>query len=331
MRVIETSNFGVFGLDLLASKYEYFESMKSFHSEEVIDLSHRGVSMYIVLRLLLNDYDIDEVFFENIDNILNIYDEFVINNSEIIQIVKDYCNKIIIGLCEMNKINSAIWRFYNNKLTKKQKKSEQYSSNNWKSVKYLNHKNTLEKNKEVYNLCSLTCDRYEGKLNFDIIADMYVAKSLLVHSKLLYFENMFSKRVTRCATVNINDLCEFMFYDMKYEYELIFENFTFNQARCSTETMKNIECLQNLPNLYCLHLISCSIEAYEEIINIINFISSNISKLIINNLTITQGSGFYGTPDSDISKSYPNISIESKEILLDETYRVLSSYTSWDD
>lgn len=189
MNKIIRINNNIYDLKVLSKKCNYFLAMYNFEQKKEIDLTHRGKSYEIVIKILLNQYVYDNDYIIYYDEIINLKDELMLDNNIYIKSIEEMCECIMLAICEMKKINRAISRFQSNKLTKKQRKSEENSRLYWKKIKYLNFSLSIDENKNIYDENnSLKKDRYEGILNFDIISNAYLYSNLLKISNYLIFK-----------------------------------------------------------------------------------------------------------------------------------------------
>lgn len=194
-KIIINNNY--YDLKILSEKCDYFKSMYNFEQREEIDLSYRGKPYEIIIKILLDEYIYDEDYIIYIDEIIDLKNELMIENNVKIKSIEEMCNCIILAICEIDKLNISIWRHQNNKLTKKQKKSEQYlkQTRYWEKIRYLDLSLSYDENLNIYKENdSLNKDRYEGILNFNIIKDAYIYSNILKKSNYLIFKDLSSKR-----------------------------------------------------------------------------------------------------------------------------------------
>jgi|SaaInlStandDraft_7_1057024.scaffolds.fasta_scaffold00958_9 hypothetical protein len=218
-----------YDLKLLSEKCDYFKSMYNFEQREEIDLSHRGKSYEIIIKILLDEYIYDEDYIIYIDEIMDLKNELMIENNVKIKSIEEMCNCMILAIGEIDKLNISIWRHQNNKLTKKQKNSEQYSKKYWKNIRYLDLSFSYNVNKNIYEENdSLKKDRYEGILNFNIIKDAYMYSNILKKSNYLIFKDLSSKRRSNHATglKSFFELKNLLLMDNNFE--LLLENVNLN-------------------------------------------------------------------------------------------------------
>jgi len=245
-------NSNEYDLELLAQKSDYFMAMFNFESKNIIDITHRGRAYEIIIKILLDDYIFNEEYFIHYDEIIELRNELMLNDK--IKTIEEMCNCIVQCIGETKKINSAIRRHQNSKLTKKQKKSEQYlrQTQYWEKIKYLDLTLTLEENEIIYKENnSLIKDRYEGSLNFDVIIKAYTYKELLEISPFLIFEQITTYRNTGNMLINYLDNKNFLIMKNDFELKLNGVKFTpnnnFNNYICNNKIIT-------------LHLISCYFE-----------------------------------------------------------------------
>jgi len=128
---------------------------------------------------------------------------------------------VVVALGEIKKINSAITRYYNSKLTKKQKRSSQYSNQYWGGVQYLSCDNTIGHNQQIYTLTSLKQDRYEGQLDMNKVRLGYKSRDELLDSLTIAFGSL-SVLVRGCVTrtIEVGHLSTFLFERMRQPFRL---------------------------------------------------------------------------------------------------------------
>lgn len=229
-----------YDLKTLSNLSDYFMAMYNFEQSEYINLTHRGISYEIIIKILLDNYDYDENYIIYYDEIMELKDELMLNDNIKIKSIEEMCNCIVYAFGEIKLINNAIWRFHNNKLTKKQKKSMQYSEQFWKKIRYLSFSLSYDENKNIYKENgSLLHDRYEGNLCFDIIKNAYVYSKILKKSKYLVFEDLIIQRRTGNAQSfwNSDELLL-----MKNNFELYLTNICLYQEAPIYSYDKNLEC-----------------------------------------------------------------------------------------
>lgn len=227
MNKIIVINNNIYDLKVLSEKCDYFLAMYNFEQKEKIDLTHRGKSYEIIIKILLDQYVYDYDYIIHYDEIINLKDELMLNNNIHIKSIEEMCECIVLAIGEMKKINMAISRFHNNKLTKKQKKSEQYLRQYWKKIKYLNFSLSYDENKKIYEENdSLKKDRYEGILNFNIISNAYLYSNLLKISNYLIFKDLLIKGKTNEHWSNFFDSNKLLLIDNYFE--LYLENVNIN-------------------------------------------------------------------------------------------------------
>jgi len=196
--------------------------------------------------------------------------------------IEEMCDCIVLAIDEISKINISIWRFQNNKLTKKQKKSEQYSKQYWKKIRYLDLSLSYEENKNIYEENdSLTKDRYEGILNFNIIKNAYLYSNILKKSNYLIFRGLSLDRFSSSFFKSKNLLL------MENNFELYLENINLNNRSLSyldfEKDKKTFINWINSNKIKKLHLINCYFNVNEDNINlqylIEYYITSNLPNL----------------------------------------------------
>lgn len=258
-----------YDLKLLSEKCDYFKSMYNFEQREEIDLSHRGKSYEIIIKILLDEYIYDEDYIIYIDEIMDLKNELMIENNVKIKSIEEMCECIVLAIGEMKKINMAIMRFHNNKLTKKQKNSKQYLRQYWTKIKYLNFSLSCDENKKIYEENnSLKKDRYEGMLNFDIISNAYLYSNLLKISKYLIFKDLLIEGKTNAHRRSFFDSNKLLLIDNYFELYLenvninnrYYERYDYNKEDGETfigwinsnkiKKLYLINCFFNLEDLY---------------------------------------------------------------------------------
>ena len=164
-----------YDLKTLSNLSDYFMAMYNFEQSEYINLTHRGISYEIIIKILLDNYDYDENYIIYYDEIMELKDELMLNDNIKIKSIEEMCNCIVYAFSEIKLINNAIWRFHNNKLTKKQKKSMQYSEQFWKKIRYLSFSLSYDENKNIYKKNgSLLHDKYEENDEIESEADLII-------------------------------------------------------------------------------------------------------------------------------------------------------------
>ena len=76
-------NSNYYDLKKLSTKSNYFLSLYNFNSLNIIDMSFRGLSYEIVLKILLDIYVYDKNFILLYDEILMIVDELILYDDNI--------------------------------------------------------------------------------------------------------------------------------------------------------------------------------------------------------------------------------------------------------
>lgn len=227
MNKIIVINNNIYDLKILSEKCDYFLAMYNFEQKEQIDLTHRGKSYEMVIKILLNQYVYDNDYIIYYDEIINLKDELMLDNNIYIKSIEEMCECIVLAIGEMKKINMAIWRFRNNKLTKKQKQSKQYLRQYWTKIKYLNFSLSYDENLNIYEENnSLKNDKYEGMLNFDIISNAYLYSNLLKISNYLIFKDLLIEGRTNGHWSSFFDSNKLLLIDNYFE--LYLENVNLN-------------------------------------------------------------------------------------------------------
>ena len=143
-----------FDIDTLCSESSYFKGLKDFPSNEIEqDLTHRGESMLIILNFLTSK-TIPEIKNSDIAyQILRLYDELLINDNmlhtHVTNLFEKHLNTCIDMYYIIENFNKEIKNNSNinyNNLTKKQKKSDQYTK------KFYKHLEQWNNNKQNYLL-----------------------------------------------------------------------------------------------------------------------------------------------------------------------------------
>jgi hypothetical protein len=181
-----------YDLELLSKKSDYFLAMLNFKSENIIDLSYRGIAYEIVIKILLDQYIFNKDYIVNYDEIMELQNELMLDNYKF-KTIEDMCNTILECIYQTANINTAIRRYWKHKLTKKQKKSETFCNQYWKNIYYLDLTLSLEKNENIYKLNnSIKYDSCRGHLDFEIIRNAYNYRDLLEISNYLKFTNIYT-------------------------------------------------------------------------------------------------------------------------------------------
>ena len=81
MNKIIVINNNIYDLKVLSEKCNYFLAMYNFEQKEEIDLTHRGKSYEIVIKILLNQYVYDNDYIIYYDEIINLKDELMLDNN----------------------------------------------------------------------------------------------------------------------------------------------------------------------------------------------------------------------------------------------------------
>ena len=249
-------NDNCYDLELLSKKSDYFLAMLNFESENIIDLSYRDIAYEIIIKILLNLYVFDKDYILNYDEIMDLQNELMLKDNFNILTIEDMCNTILNCVDEIKKINDAIQRYQNNKLTKKQKNSESYSKQYWKNIYYLDLSLSLEENENIYKLNDLLQrDIYEGYLNFKIIKKAYNYRDLLKLSNYLKFAKYKGRYI-----INFFDIGNFL--NINNNVELVICDTSINQ-----KSFKNYIYSDHIKKLC---LVNCTISSDVAFIKIEN-------------------------------------------------------------
>ena len=330
MIIINDNNYD---LELLSKQSDYFLAMYNFEINTTINLTHRGKPFEIIIKILLDKYIYDEDYIIYNNEIMEIKDELMLNHKQIMSI-EEICEYITMGILEKKKINTAIWRYQNNKLTKKQKKSPQYNIPYWKNIHYLDLLLTYEQNENIYKQNnSLKSDRYEGELNFDIIKNTCIYKNLLQVSKFLIFnKNFFPEDILimeKNFDLYLNNIC--------LNSSLFYYRSTIHNNYQSTKSI-NLTNYINKDKIIKLYLDECYFYC-EKIIDLQQlleyYITSNlpnleyieIKKLIIKKITHDYMCNTYIH-----WKPIPSLNFKNIKLNIDEYYKVeIRYYINADD
>jgi hypothetical protein len=305
-------------------------AMYNFEQSEYINLTHRGFSYEIIIKILLDNYDYDENYIIYYNEIMKLKDELMLNDNIKIISIEEMCNCIVYAFGEIKLINSAIWRFHNKKLTKKQKKSMQYSKQFWKKIRYLSFSLSYDENKNIYEENgSLLYDKYEGNLCFDIIKNAYIYSKILKKSNYLVFEDLIIKRITGNTHQSFWNSDELLL--MENNFELYLTNIClYQEPRFSCD--ENLECkkenffhYKNNEKIEKLYLMNCYFIIFRDNKNLQYLIDKyvitdlpNLKYLEINNLKIiTEGRFEYSPKIVENSLIFTNIisKIDEKHII----------------
>ena len=246
-------NNNYYDLKILSEKCDYFKSMYNFDQREEIDLSYRGKSYEILIKILLDEYIYDEDYIIYIDEIIDLKNELMIENNVKIKSIEEMCNCIMLAIHEISAINTSIKWYQNKKLTKKQKKSEQYSKQYWKKIRYLDLLLSYDVNKNIYEENDyLTKDKYKGILNFNIIKDAYMYSNILKKSNHLIFKGLSYSRLFESKNLLLMD----------NNFELYLENINlnnrfFNRYNVDEKDSDTFNNWINSNKIKKLHLINC--------------------------------------------------------------------------
>ena len=256
--IINNNNYD---LKILSEKCDYFKSMYNFEQREEIDLSYRGKSYEIIIKILLDEYNYDEDYIIYIDEIIDLKNELMIENNVKIKSIEDMCNCIMLAIHEISAINTSIQRYQNKKITKKQKKSEQYSKQYWKKIRYLDLLLSYDVNKNIYEENDyLTKDK---EINFNIIKDAYMYSNILKKSNHLIFKGLSYSRFKGLSYSRFFESKNLLLMDNNFE--LYLENINLNNRLfgsyyCFNHDEKDGATFNNWINsnkIKKLHIINC--------------------------------------------------------------------------
>jgi len=226
-----------------------------------------------------------------------------------------YEQKISLALMELGKIWQAIIKYHNGVLTKKQKKSIQYSTEYWKKVQNVDAGYSLEENEKIFHSYDFTKNnntrgeiidfdtikiRHIGLVCFKTVKEGYEVMEKIMQYDKLHFNSIIS-----------NNFNKFLFSKLK-PFDL-----TISDTRFYTDT--KIENIKTLKIINCIIISKSGCYDIKDVVECILKNNPGIEKLSLNKISVIYKEP-YGYIDYKFDEKYPSF---DNHITTDKTFTTI--------